>query len=33
MTLGWFADALRLRQLPGDQLRAGGVWRCETQTF
>ncbi len=33
MSKGWFQDALRLRQMPGMQMRPGGVWRCDRETF
>lgn len=33
MTNGWFSDALRLGQMPGDQIQSGGVWRCARETF
>lgn len=33
MTNGWFSAALRLGQMPGDQIQPGGVWRCARETF
>jgi hypothetical protein len=33
MSSGWFSDALRLDQMPGDQMCSGGVWRCDRQAF
>lgn len=29
----WYADELALGYLPGVQVVAGGMWRCERQTF